>query len=297
MQYSFLFVFVSSFASVLVQKLYLSIPSTFTLLIISIIATIYFNIINIGKLRQLYTHCWQQKKLWLAIMITILIMWYCSMTGPGVLGASLYRFLYFAWLGALGFLSLAFKGKNIARLPLCCSLFALALILVLLSDYLYYHALSYQILITICLPIVGGTTSFIYFKQSQALTKKTPLSATQVLAIRFYLTIVLLGALLPMHNVSNLITANNFVQLTILATLSLIIPLYCIQKALETISSEYNAIIVSLAPVLTAVIQELAFKDVDFRYMVIYALYTLMLVVACIFNRNPEKNKGNTYAI
>ncbi len=136
MQYSFLFVFVSSFASVLVQKLYLSIPSTFTLLIISIIATIYFNIINIGKLRQLYIHCWQQRKLWLAIMITILIMWYCSMTGPGVLGASLYRFLYFAWLGALGFLSLAFKGKNIARLPLCCSLFALALILVLLSDYL-----------------------------------------------------------------------------------------------------------------------------------------------------------------
>src|ERR1700736_3698265 len=104
MIYSFLYVYVFSVALVLIQKLDVSIPPLFSLLITASIASLYFNIINRHQLKKTYAHCFENKKQWFWVMLIVLVMWATTMIGPGQIGASLFNFIYFAWLGMLGFM-------------------------------------------------------------------------------------------------------------------------------------------------------------------------------------------------
>lgn len=255
MIYSLLFVLISSFASVLIQKLYLTIPSVFTLLVTATIATIYFNIVNLHKLKIVYRQCLQQKYLWLAIMLVILVMWYCTMTGPGLIGASNYRFLYFSWLGALGFTSQAIYYLKHRAINLLGGIGAVFLVVILMTSQWLTEPYSVAFYTGLLMPIVGGTCSFIYFKQTQLFTQRTKLQPTQVLAVRFYLAIVFVAVIAPLVTPVQVLTIKNFGWLALLSILTLIAPLYCLQKALAFISSEQNAIILSLSPITTAFIQ------------------------------------------
>lgn len=278
MWYSLLFVVICSCSGVLVQKLYFLVSPALSLLVTACIATAYFNLVNLNRLKATYRYCWRERKLWLAIMLIVALMWYCTMNAPGLIGAALYNFIYFTWLGALGFLFLSFSQKHGTLKHLCAGICSLFLIAILLTDFFYQHGVSLKELLGIFLSIVGGTTSFIYFKQTQALTQRTSLSASQVLATRYFLTIFLMIALLPLHHQNVPLSFTTICWLVVLAFISLIAPLYCIQKALEKISSEHNAIYVSLTPIVTALIQEVVFHDVNFHYLIVYGLYTLMMV-------------------
>src|SRR5436190_10171733 len=112
MIYSFLYVLIFSIALVLIQKLDIIIPPLFSLLVTASIATLYFNFINRKNLKKIYIDCLQNKRDWLLVMCIVLVMWSTTMVGPGKIGASLFNFIYFAWLGTLGFLSLSFHNKK-----------------------------------------------------------------------------------------------------------------------------------------------------------------------------------------
>ena len=284
MIYSFLYVLIYSCASVFIEKLYFSIPPFFSLMITASIATFFFNLINIGKLKNIYAACWHEKKLWLSIMITILIMWNCTMIGPGMIGASLYNFLYFSWLGMIGFLSLGIFEWKKSRIKFYIGLSILGLIIIALFDQLVRSNSSINIW-GILLAITGGSSAFIYFKQSQAIIKRIQLSATQILSIRFYLTILVLFVILPSGSFQTLFTMSNILQLILLAAISLILPLYFQQKALERISSEHNAIILSFSPIATAVLQEIIFKNVELKFVIIYLLYSAIIATSYFLNK------------
>lgn len=286
MQYSILYVVVFSIASILIQKMYFTISPFFSLFITASIATVFFNLVNIKVLKTVYTKCWQYKYLWIAIMITILVMWSCSMIAPGLIGASLYNFLYFAWLGVLGFLSLGLFRFDKLRLSWGGSI--LLLIAIVLWGEFHSH-LTDKTLLGIALGFIGGTSAFVYFKQSQAIFQKIKLSATQIIAVRFYLTIILLFLILPKGSFSLYVTWHNMLQLTLLAALSLIIPLYFQQKALEKISSEQNAIIMSLSPTIIAILQETFFHDVKLYHVIIYLLYAVIILCSYLVKSNKEK--------
>lgn len=274
------------------QHLYYVVPPTLTLLIISTIATLYFNIINYGQLKLVYSQCWTQKKMWLAIMTTILIMWFCSTNGPGLLGAASFRFCYFSWLGVIGFSS-AFLGQKHAKTQnLISAALTIILILILVYTQLYEH-LSQSTLAGFVLAFIGGTTTFVYFKQSKILLKRTKLSSSQILSVRFYLCIIVFLPLLFVNHASQYLNIENISLLFLSATLSLIIPLYCVQKALTQISSEQNAIIISSAPLLTAFIQELVFSKIPAGYLLIYIAYSLILGVNYYLKHKNIKLKRN----
>src|SRR5262245_822260 len=67
-----------------------------------LIAILFFNIINLGKLKWIYKKCWAYKKDWTYINLLIVIIWVCAVYCPSYIGASLYMFLYFAILGLTG---------------------------------------------------------------------------------------------------------------------------------------------------------------------------------------------------
>ena len=110
MIYSFLYVLVFSIALILIQKLDVTIPPLFSLLVTATIASLYFNLINKNHLKKMYAECMQNKMSWISVMLIVLVMWATTMIGPGKIGASLFNFIYFAWLGMLGLMMPALKS-------------------------------------------------------------------------------------------------------------------------------------------------------------------------------------------
>jgi len=288
MIYSFLYVLVFSIALILIQKLDVNIPPLFSLLITASIASLYFNIINRNHLKKIYSDCWANKKQWLIIMFIVLVMWGTTMIGPGKIGASLFNFIYFAWLGMVGLMLSSLKNWREYRRKFY---FGLCLFfLIILNVFFELRAnFSYNAIYGIFLALLGGTSSFIYFKQSQALAKNAHLSATQVLAVRFYLSIIVLLLILPKQHTAHYLTIINSINLVLLAFFSLIIPLYFSQKALEKITSEQHAIINSLCPLVTGILQELVFNDLKREQMVVYFLYTLVIISFYFINKYSQK--------
>lgn len=292
MIYSFLYVLVFSIALVLIQKLDVSIPPLFSLLITAIFASLYFNLINRNHLRKIYSDCFANKKQWITVMIIVLVMWATTMIGPGKIGASLFNFIYFAWLGMLGFIMLSLQNWKEYRIKFY---FALCLFSLIIANVFFElkTSLSYESLYGIILALLGGTASFIYFKQSQALAKNAHLSATQVLAVRFYLAIIILLLFLPRHQIVNYLNLPTIFVLLLLAFFSLIIPLYFSQKALEKITSEQHAIINSSCPIVTGILQQIIFNDLKSEQMVIYFLYTLAIICFYFINKYNQKMELN----
>jgi len=288
MIYSFLYVLIFSIALVLIQKLDISIPPLFSLLITAIIATLYFNLINRNHIKKIYFDCSNNKIQWLTVMLIVLMMWSTTMVGPGKIGASLFNFIYFAWLGMLGFLMLSFKNWEKYRIKFY---FGICLFILIIANVLLelHSSFSYDALYGIAMALLGGTASFIYFKQSQNLAKKANLSATQVLAVRFYLSIIILVFIIPKHSIENYLTLSNSISLILLTLFSLIIPLYFSQKALEKITSEQHAIINSSCPIITGILQEILFNDLKSEQMIIYFLY--MLSISCFYFINKYSQK------
>ena len=279
MIYSFLYVIIYSCASVFIEKLYFSIPPLFSLMITATVATLYFNIVNIGKLKTVYVACWRERKLWFSIMISILIIWSCTMVAPGMIGASFFNFLCFSWLGMVGFLSSGIIDWKKNRAHFVFFFCILILIIVSIFDYLI-HSFTRPHIWGILMGIVAGNISFLYFKQSQAIVKRIQLSATQILAVRFYLTIFALFIFLPKNSFSLYFSFLNIIQLFLLACASLILPLYFMQKALEKITSEQSAIIISLSPAATAFLQQIIFQNIELKFIIIYLLYSIIIAIS-----------------
>ncbi len=288
MIYSFLYVLVFSIALVLIQKLDADIPPLFSLLITASIGSLYFNLINITNLKKIYLDCLKNKIQWILVMIIVLVMWATTMIGPGKIGASLFNFIYFAWLGAIGLFMISLRDwkKNSLKFY-----FAIC-VLILIASNIYFElrlSMSSQTLWGILLALIGGTASFIYFKQSQALAKNANLSATQVLAVRFYLSIFILLIIIPKHHLYEYFSLLNSINLIILAFFSLIIPLYFSQKALEKITSEQHAIINSLCPIVTGILQEVIFYDIKVEQMIVFILYSLAIAGFYFINKHYSR--------
>jgi hypothetical protein len=294
MIYSFLYVFAFSVALVLIQKLDISIPPLFSLLVTATIASLYFNLINKNHIKEIYSDCFRNKKQWIVVMFIVLVMWATTMIGPGKIGASLFNFIYFAWLGMLGFILQSFKNWQENRIKFYFG-FCVFLLIILNIFFELHVSYSYDSLYGIVTALLGGTASFVYFKQSQILAKNTRLSATQILAVRFYLAIIILAIIVPKHQIHDYLTLSSSASLILLAFLSLIIPLYFSQKALEKITSEQHAIINSICPIVTGILQQIMFNDIKAEQVIIYLLYTFAIASFYFVNKYHQRLEFKKY--
>jgi hypothetical protein len=276
MIYSVLYILFFSFGLVLIQKVDVNISPFFSLLFASVLATIYFNVVNFRKLKAIYLHVFQNKKIWLIVMLIVLWMWLTTIFGPGLIGASFFNFIYFALLGILGFLFTSLKdfNKNKNKFYL-----GVTISLLLAFSIIFFLTKNFDLnkVIGILLALLGGVGSFVYFKQSQIFMRKTNFSASQVLAVRFYLAIFLLSFLSPFRQTITTLHFNQWLDLLMLTLATFIIPLYFSQKALEKISAETHAIINSFCPLITGVFQWVFFRDLAVFNIIIYFLYAFLI--------------------
>jgi len=267
-----------SFSSVLLEKAGLNFSPALTLVFGSLLALLYFNLINIKKLKQTYLACWHHKKETLLINCSVFIMWLATVYGIVYAGAAVFVFVFFATMGLTARL-IEYMQQHKKRL-----LFSITTIIILLVIMVVFHVqppLATSKLKGISLGLLGGVVAYYYLRLSGQFMKKTEMRATQVLAIRFYFAVIFGYFFIPAEAISDL-TPANIGFIFVIICLNLIIPLYFMQKAVGKAGSELTAILISCTPLMTAVMEILVLQKVPHLDFLIYFIYVLVVSIPFI---------------
>lgn len=273
MIFSWIYVLLNALSAILRQIGGNIVAPSLILLIGSFFAILYFHAVNLHKVKFVYQRCWFQKRNWLILNIYVTVMWLSAVYAPSMIGGPLYIFIFFSILGIFGSLSLFFRDAKQSASQVISLLGLVGLLIFVLYDNIILSFTVREVL-GISYAVIGGVSIYFYSKQSAAFMKSTQLSATQVLAIRFYLTIFVCTFLAPKQPFATLNFSNLLLVLAI-ALFCLIVPLYFVQKGIEKAGPEMNAIITSTTPFATAALEKLYYPTSPQKYFSIYILYGL----------------------
>lgn len=278
MLYSGLFVLLSAFSGLLRQIVGDRISPAIVLLIASTFTIIYFHIINLKSIKYLYFSCFAQKKRWLFLSFSVAIIWACSLYSPPLIGASLHTFIFFSIVGLVGISVIYIKEKEFFSLYLITLIGLIGLLIIGVSLTLN-SKISSEVILGMLLSTIGGIFAFIYSIQSNEFNKLTGASASQILAIRFYLAIIL-SLLLLIGSESDIhINKLDLLSSILIAIFCFIAPLYYSQKGIESVGPEINAIICSCIPLVTAVFEKLCFNTVQNYLFGVYSFYAFFSIL------------------
>ncbi|GEM_PF-1598708 len=271
MFFCWMYVLLNSFSSILRQIGGNMISPAMILLLGSLFAIFYYHIVNFKHIKLIYQHCWTQKSNWLVLNICVTVMWVAAVYAPSMIGSSFYMFEFFATLGIVGSFSLFYGSGKLDWSQLIGLLGLLTLLVYMMVINLYDHFTSRESL-GILFAVVGGSTAFFYSKVSSDFMKTTKISATQVLAVRFYSTVIVCALISPNTAFANL-DIHSVSLIIAIAMFSLIVPLYFAQKGIEKAGAEMYAIICSTIPFITALMEELYYHNVRWQDFTVYTFY------------------------
>lgn len=287
MIYSWLYVLMNALSGLLRQIAGNMVAPAAIMLVGAIISIMFFNFINASKLKSIYRACWQHKISWITMGLTVTGLWLPAFYAPSIIGASLYTFIFFAMMGILGKSALYRKDqhKKIISLLSLIGLGTLLSAVILVSLYLNF---SWQEIEGISISLFGSYMGFLYSRQSAQFAKKAVMTASGILAVRFYLAIPISFALLPMH--SEIALGTHPFLITAIGVFCLILPAYLSQKGIEKAGADTNAMIISVTPFFTGILQYLYFKNIAWQYFVIYSLYVVIIAMPmCVKLFNNRK--------
>ena len=268
--FSVLYALLTAVSLVLIQGLK-DVPANVSLFICAVTATLFFHIINGKKLRTVYSATYANKVTWLAVSITIFIIWWVTFYSVQLIGASKSVLIFFTSRAIVGYLYKFLKKDNLWTTIIC--LLGLAIILVI---FYIINRESHKWLLGFAITSVGGLTSYLYGKCSHTLGNNAALTATQILAVRFY---VLIAVLLWSVSFSALKYAieSHWLALMIITLFSFILPLYFNQRGIMTAGPEVHAIIAALTPFFTVLLELLVHQTISISTIVFSIIIVLFI--------------------
>ncbi len=279
--YSILDVILTSLSMVLVHDAANFLPPALTLFVSTFIAILFFHLVNIKQIKHIYKKSWQMKKAWFKLMFTVALMWLASIYGPAYVPPAVFILHFFASMCLIGtcvsFGSekdpyLAISGIGI----LICTLF-------ITYDYLNAVVISKYILLGIFLGLSGGVTAFLYLKQSHEFSRLNQFSATQVLAVRFWLVEFFCLLLLPFASLHYL-NFHNLLLITGIAFTSLILPIFMVMQSILKIGVQKSVIISGLIPATTYIMQSIFFHQFYTATLLLNLAFGFFIVLPDIVN-------------
>lgn len=273
MIYAVLYVLCMGASTVLLEQTGLRFSPSLNLVFGSLIALCYFNLINFRKMPSLYRACYQNKREVILINLCVFIVWLSTVYGAVYAGASLFSLLFFGSLGATSRVAEYLQHKKPVEF------LSLLLILGLLDAAIYLNVdrqFNIDIFKGVLCGVGGGVVGYFYLNLSGHFMKEHNLNATQILAMRFYLA-VLLGFLFIPHGAITELTLHNFGLIFLVTCFNLMIPVYFSQRAVQVVGSEITGTIVSCMPFVAGIVEFFFVDTVPDHNFVIYVLYALIM--------------------
>lgn len=272
-----IYAIVTAISFVFIDKIDSYINPLISLMFMALGATLWFNLINIKSLMRLYSVCYKDYN-YILLTIVIAINWLASIYAPHYSDPFVYLAIYFIVLAICGFIANYLQARYKNDL-ISCGFLLLALICIVLF---YDIAGNRQLNIGLVLGIIGGLSAYVYAKLSAKICKKNSLSSSQLLAVRFIPLCIILLILIHLNHIEVKLTFLNLIALTLMTIISLIIPVYFYQQAINKLGAGKSSIIVAFTPIITFILFTISEKQVSLINFIISIIVLAALLVSKI---------------
>lgn len=265
--YSLMYVIFCALGAVLMDNLVNEITPIVTLLYVTAIAIFYFHIINLSKMITVYKNLLMTHKVvLLKINILVAVIWVCTYCGNYYSSATMLNYLFFITLG------IASRFKTISAIKENNVRFFLGLVLIVFPFYLYPSQAVGEML-----SILGGFAAVFYNITTYNMAKKTEITASQTLAVRFWLLLIIL----LLYTVGNIgieaLTFSVIIKIFTLALLSFVLQIWLSQKGLFSIGVRSHGVLISMTPLVTLILQGCILQTWYFSLLVLTLVCPLVV--------------------
>jgi drug/metabolite transporter (DMT)-like permease len=220
------------------------------------ISMVFCNVINITRFKHYLPTLKQLKRPIIILNITTTVVWIGMFYALLFVSPAIVTSLY---LGAIPIATFLLQRKNIVNsiekrsTKIFVALIALILLALIIDDLQQVTDWSHAIIgMVVCIACaMAGAVSNI--KAREIGMQKIPTS--MVMAVRLYVIVIVAALLLPFDRGHLLLNGHVLWQVTVIAALSLVVPLFLLQKGLERIDALYVSILMPFIPVMTFFMQ------------------------------------------
>lgn len=245
---AFFYAFFSALARVFVERLGSQLNPLISLLFSLVVATLFFHLLNLNKISNIYKMANQHKKDWCYVMLATSVLWTAFFIGPYYIGADIYTICAFATSGLIGALLYYLNNKkNIILMLIICIFYLFAFYFTLLDE-----TINYKHVVGLILAVLSGATLYLYSKYSSRLQNQAGLSTSATLAVRWWLALIIIF-MFCYNQLGQFVLISPILYLKMLVPtfLGIIIPAYLLLTSAVKIGPRISSIIISITPFLT----------------------------------------------
>lgn len=267
---------------------YLSVFLTF------VICALWFNLVNINSLPTFYRKLTNDKRNFFIVNLVTAINWVTTFEALKYIDAVLYIALFMGLMPIATYLiNSCLSRKKIKTTPILVSVGIISI----LSLIIYMDKKSlinmdmFNFYKGVVFTIISSIASSLYMVYSKKLESNLNLTTSQIVAVRFYLLIIYSGVICLGGNYfpdTNKIQYTNFL---VLALISSIIPMYCVQKSITHIGVIKTSFIIPFTPVLTYLVLFFLKYEQSFLLFPLLILLTALLIYNSLYFIKKNANE------
>ncbi len=264
--HAILYIILIAASTVYVERLSSSIDVNILNFSVTVIAWIFFNVLNIRRCRYAYKSIKNDPIIWLIISLFIAGSWIASYISTVLSAAD------FASAGI--FLTVAICGSLHKKLYVKATM----CILSLAACYYYSCKAWYQPLLY---AVISGSSLYGYIFFSKQFSERNKLTAYDVLSIRFFplllISFTLMIWLSPSKSFHVFYDKNLVIHILLLSFFNRVLPMMCFQPAAHNLSAKQFSFLLSFAPLATYIFQGLVDHNFPVSLFIAVLLATFSL--------------------
>lgn len=276
MIYLILFLAFNAVAPIIIYFWGQNINHDILIFISAVTAVVSFHLLNLGQNKNTYRRVLSDSSIWLGLMkvvLTTTFMWVAGFIIPIVFTPFIFVFSYLGWPSFFGAIVMAKTTKN--------PLYFFQALMVAATFVLFYVITfsGYSLVKTITgvlITMLTGLSLYFYLRASKGLNLKG-VNSRQVLAVRYWLLLLMPLALISYRHEFNLISPSILGKGIIIGLITLVLPLYFGQLCIEKFGSEKFSLAMGFTPILTFLMQFFILKA---DLLEVFTALILALVIA-----------------
>lgn len=273
--------YVLSFAvgMVLLDNVIAQINPLLSLVITSLFAIIFFHLFTKTKIKEIYQVCWAYRSEWFLLNIIVAIIWLCTYYCVKWLNPTACLFLFFLAMTSTYWARELIKIKKLNR-----GLINIILPILFIGIFYYFYSTDLTSKLGILAGMISGIFGSFYNSCSKSFSDHGKLTASDVLAVRFYLILFFTPFLLTPSIMSS-IDFLNVAKLLLVSLFTFILPLYMNQRSIMSLTLDKHVMVVSSLPLVAYLIQGFATQQWSLLMLIMSALTLLFLIVSQYINK------------
>lgn len=250
-----------------------------SLLITSLFAVVFFHLATKTKLTTIYQTCWQHRHTWFMLNLVVSVMWLGTYYAVKWLNPTACLFLFFLSMTGTHWIRELYKERRLDKN-------VINVIFPVIFIAIFYFLNSQNIIgrLGVLAGVVAGIMGAYYNTYSKVFVLEGNLTSNDVLAVRFYVIILLAPFFITPAAIEN-ITFFNVAQLMLVSIFTFILPLYMYQRSVMTLPLSHHVMIVAATPLVAYVIQGVAMQQWSLLLLCMSALTWLFLIGAEFLKR------------